>query len=353
VSGVIETVSFNANGGEGTMKSESADVPTPLTLNSLTRAGYTFTHWNTLANGSGQSYANGANYSFSASVTLYAQWKQGKVPSHDVDFNANGGRGKMSSETDNTPTGLSAISFTRPGYTFKHWSTKANGSGVIYANGATYSFKSSITLFAQWKKVVKVKKPTFTVTFKANGGRGSMAAETHSAPATLSPTAFTRAGYAFTHWSTAANGSGNDYASGSTYPFSSSTALYAQWRKIKVVVPKPIVGTATVGPFALKSSTLTASLEAQITALANKVRTNHDTKVHLAGYGDKLSASQELDEALWAANVTLSQHRASAVYDYLSGRLSALGLGGVAISMSSNGTAKTSSVVGIVVATLS
>lgn len=39
-----------------------------------TRAGYTFSAWNTAQNGSGTSYAPGGSYTANAAVTLYAQW---------------------------------------------------------------------------------------------------------------------------------------------------------------------------------------------------------------------------------------------------------------------------------------
>jgi uncharacterized repeat protein (TIGR02543 family) len=71
------TVTFNANGGMGTMVSETASAATPLTANKYTRIGYTFTGWNTLANGTGTAYANKASYPFAISTTLYAQWKKG------------------------------------------------------------------------------------------------------------------------------------------------------------------------------------------------------------------------------------------------------------------------------------
>jgi uncharacterized repeat protein (TIGR02543 family) len=50
-----------------------------LTLNTFTRAGYTFSGWNTAANGSGTAYANGASYPFTADATLYAQWSENTV----------------------------------------------------------------------------------------------------------------------------------------------------------------------------------------------------------------------------------------------------------------------------------
>jgi len=56
------------------MSPQTANVPTALTLNTFTRTGYTFSGWNTAANGTGTAYADGATYSFNADITLYAQW---------------------------------------------------------------------------------------------------------------------------------------------------------------------------------------------------------------------------------------------------------------------------------------
>jgi hypothetical protein len=69
------TVTFNGNGNDGgSMSDQTASSSTALTSNSYTQTGCTFTEWNTAANGSGTSYADGATYDFSADITLYAQW---------------------------------------------------------------------------------------------------------------------------------------------------------------------------------------------------------------------------------------------------------------------------------------
>src|SRR6266581_4067427 len=130
----------------------------------------------------------------------------------------------MAAETHHVPTALTANSFTRSGFSFSGWNTAANGSGTAYANGATYPFTASTTLYAQW-----TANPSFTVSFDANGGTGTMAAETHNVPTALTANAFTRSGFSFSGWNTAANGSGTAYANGATYPFTASTTLYAQW----------------------------------------------------------------------------------------------------------------------------
>ncbi len=70
-----QTVTFNANGGSGSMAPQVADAPTALTANAFTRTGYTFNGWNTQAGGGGTAYADGATYSFVSSGTLFAQWK--------------------------------------------------------------------------------------------------------------------------------------------------------------------------------------------------------------------------------------------------------------------------------------
>ncbi|HEY5303657.1 MAG TPA: InlB B-repeat-containing protein [Acidimicrobiales bacterium] len=339
------TVTFYANSGKGTMKPERQNAASPLSVNRFTRTGYTFTTWNTAANGSGVSYANGASYSFTKSTTLYAQWKRGRVLTRSVTFNANGGTGAMKTEHDNTPSALAANSFTRTGYTFTTWNTAANGSGVNYLNTETYSFRVSVTLYARWK----IAKPKAnTVVFSANGGRGTMASERHAAPKALSHNRFRRAGYIFARWNTAANGSGASYANGAMYPFTTSTTLFAQWHLAPVPKP-PVNAVVTVGPFALKSAVLSSSLQTQIAGLANEVKANRDTIISIVGHGDKLSAANQLNETLWAANFSLSLHRASAIESYLKQRLVAIGVRGYTISVKGSGTQTTS---GFVVASI-
>lgn len=73
------TVTFNANGGSGTMASQSANSPTALATNTFNRGGATFAGWNTKADGGGTEYKNGASYAFRANATLYAQWLRSQV----------------------------------------------------------------------------------------------------------------------------------------------------------------------------------------------------------------------------------------------------------------------------------
>lgn len=73
------TIIFNANGGSGTMTSQEIpnDTSANLTANSFTYTAKNFTGWNTLADGTGTAYADGASYSMSFLLDqiLYAQWE--------------------------------------------------------------------------------------------------------------------------------------------------------------------------------------------------------------------------------------------------------------------------------------
>lgn len=69
------TVTFDGHGSTGgSMSTETTTIATHLTANAFTRTGYSFAGWNTAADGSGTSYADGASYPFTSSTTLYAQW---------------------------------------------------------------------------------------------------------------------------------------------------------------------------------------------------------------------------------------------------------------------------------------
>lgn len=70
-------VTFDANGGTGEAYTQQVQQNTDakLNANTFTRADYTFTGWNTAADGSGTSYENGATVNLAAKTTLYAQWK--------------------------------------------------------------------------------------------------------------------------------------------------------------------------------------------------------------------------------------------------------------------------------------
>lgn len=74
-----KTVSYNANGGSGSISSQTKYYGEALTLSqggAFTRENHTLIGWNTAAGGGGTSYALGGTYKDdSANRTLYAQWR--------------------------------------------------------------------------------------------------------------------------------------------------------------------------------------------------------------------------------------------------------------------------------------
>jgi uncharacterized repeat protein (TIGR02543 family) len=89
-------------------------------------------------------------------VKLYAQWK--KTP-YKVKFRANGGEGTMKAQkiVRGKKVALRENTFTRAGYKFIGWNTKANGSGKSYKDMQKVknlaNAGKSVKLYAQWKKV--------------------------------------------------------------------------------------------------------------------------------------------------------------------------------------------------------
>lgn len=71
------TITFDANDSSGNTGTQSVNngVATALNSNIFARSGYAFDVWNTAANGSGTSYADGANITLASNITLYAQWR--------------------------------------------------------------------------------------------------------------------------------------------------------------------------------------------------------------------------------------------------------------------------------------
>lgn len=68
-------VEFDPNGGSGSLITQSSSVSSTLSPLAFQRSGFSFTGWNTSADGSGTQYADGASYAFTSSVRLFAQWR--------------------------------------------------------------------------------------------------------------------------------------------------------------------------------------------------------------------------------------------------------------------------------------
>ena len=142
-------ITFNANGGTGTMQGvEFAGTYTLPTCAFTAPDGKQFKGWATSANGE---VIDGTTYNVTANVELFAIWEDIPVVNFNVTFNANGGTGTMSPvEYAGTYT-LPTCAFTAPdGKQFKGWATSANGEVI---DGATYNVTANVELFAIWEDI--------------------------------------------------------------------------------------------------------------------------------------------------------------------------------------------------------
>ena len=233
------TVTYNANGGAGTIADSTFqyDIDSTLSENSFTREGYTFAGWNsdlTAANNGEVQYANNATISISeadlpsGAYSLYAVWAANK---YTITYDVNGGTSTVESTecTYDKDCTLSATIPTRVGYAFGGWTYDGN----TYASGDTVknltaTNNGSITMTAVWNA------NQYTVSFNPNGGTGGQSADitvTYDAtmPA-IDTTAPYKSGAIFAGW--AYNGTKYYEADGSStvkWNVASNTTLTAVW----------------------------------------------------------------------------------------------------------------------------
>ena len=158
----VYSVSFLANGAEGTMPNEpyAYDEAKALTPNVFAWSGHTFRGWGLSATDAEPTYDDGQIVSnltavADATVTLHALWSPN---SYTIRFDRNGGQGSMSAQTMvyDTPATLSENAFTRGAegtFTFLGWATAADGA-VEFKDGALVTnlvSEGSITLYAVWE----------------------------------------------------------------------------------------------------------------------------------------------------------------------------------------------------------
>ena len=163
-SGTCYYVTYNGNGATGGFtKDETAyalNADPTVASNSFTKTGYTFTGWNTLANGTGDPYAAGGTISdISADVTLYAQWAA-DAATYELTWNTNFGSDLVCSGTctsGDLAYGATIVAPTDPtksNYTFDGWNTANDGSG---SGKASTMPASDVTYYAAWKQTVTLK----------------------------------------------------------------------------------------------------------------------------------------------------------------------------------------------------
>lgn len=154
-------VSFDSNGGEGSMESQMVDEGGSASLpeNAFSKTGYTFAGWNTEANGSGVSFAPGATIDPEGSTVLYAQWS---ANGYTVKFDANGGQSDVLADvkaTYDTEFKVPVFEGTAPaGKRFYGWAEtkeKADKGVVDYSAGSgalnlASDPNAEVVLYAVW-----------------------------------------------------------------------------------------------------------------------------------------------------------------------------------------------------------
>ena len=167
------TITFNANGGTGSMEPVTVEEGSRYVLPACgftAPAGQEFKAWEI----GGVEYNAGDGYVVLGNTEIKALWKDSAVipTTFTITFNANGGTGSMEPVTveEGSRYPLPACGFTAPaGQEFKAWEI----GGIEYNAGDDYVVLGNTEIKALWKDSAVIPT-TFTITFNANGGTGSM-----------------------------------------------------------------------------------------------------------------------------------------------------------------------------------
>ena len=156
------TVTYDANGGTGSYTDPDIDKGSvynalSATDTGISNAGFVLLEWNTLSDGTGDSYLVGDAVPTDDDITLYAIWGiAGQKAIINLVYDANGGSGGSTVaniEEDDVVTILTATAagVSYPGHTFVSWNTEPNGSGTTYQPGDLFTAGTvNVTLYAQW-----------------------------------------------------------------------------------------------------------------------------------------------------------------------------------------------------------
>ncbi|MEI3229462.1 MAG: InlB B-repeat-containing protein [Lachnospiraceae bacterium] len=170
------TVTFDANGGSGVMNSLTAasNVSTSLTSNVFTRSGFTFTGWNTAADGTGTAYADAADVTQLAAaeyngqtITLYAQWKL-NAPSIKSVKSSTPASMKVTYKKNSQAAGYEISYATKKSFkgakkvTAKKGSSNTEITNVIpgktyYVRMRSYYKAGGVKKYSDWSKSKKIK----------------------------------------------------------------------------------------------------------------------------------------------------------------------------------------------------
>lgn len=220
-----------------------------LRPNAFVRPGYRFLGWSETEDGTGTSYADQAKFQGvpaknEAIVNLYAQWQEYSsvtirytaVPNDlgTVTLNKeNQTASAATQETGNPDPALKEIvgatATAAQGSVFEGWYDQ---HGTRLSTERRYEPKTVNDLYEGGSYVAHFHAQQYTLRFNANGGEGTMGnlTYTHGQDQSLTKCGFTRAGYDFLGWATAADGN-VAYHDQQSLSITQDTTLYAVWKQ--------------------------------------------------------------------------------------------------------------------------
>ena len=219
------TITFNANGGTGSMEPVTVEEGSRYVLPACgftAPDGQEFKAWEI----GGVEYNAGDDYVVLGNTEIKALWKDSAVipTTFTITFNANGGTGSMEPVTveEGSRYPLPACGFIPPvNMQFSGWALSAGGS--VIADGAIM-VTSNITLYAIWEPVPVNE---FVIFFDGNGGTPAVSSMTTIGhKLAFLPGAFRSGSYRFDGWYTERNG--GELIATSTV-FAANTIVYAHW----------------------------------------------------------------------------------------------------------------------------
>ena len=227
-------VSFDANGGSGTMEGDRTQKSEYITPRcEFYFEGHTFYKW-ALNSIDGEEYEEEEKITgIEDNITLYALWIE---DTYTVSFNANGGTGTMASVQALGEYTIPKCEFVRSGHTFSAWAF-GSASGVQHYPNEKVNIDSDVTLYAIWTENT-IPVTNYTVTFNANGGTGTMASQQTTGDHFVVPEcSFTRQDYEFKNWAYESK-NGVEYRPGEVIKnIEKDITLYALWQEKQPEIP--------------------------------------------------------------------------------------------------------------------
>lgn len=220
-----------------------------LNQNAFVRPGYRFLGWSETSGKQKVVYADKAKFlgvpaNDGATVTLYAQWqayssvtiRYTAVPNDlgTVILNKENQTASAATEETGSPDPalqviVGATATTVSGSVFEGWYDQY---GTLLSKAPNYKPRLVNGLYEGGSYVAYFHAQQYTLHFDANGGEGTMGdlTYTHGQDQSLMKCGFTRAGYGFLGWATAADGK-VVYHDQQSLTITQNTTLYAVWKQ--------------------------------------------------------------------------------------------------------------------------